>query len=450
MKKTSILITALVCSVLSVTAQTKMYSLDDLYNIALENSSSLAEKVALERAADYRVIEARSQGAPRLGFESTLSYITNPDTLTVEAGSFGTVPINMPAEDTVFEMSGNTYYDFKLVLDQPVFTWGKIYNALQAGKEGAAAASVASIKVRDMLKTELLINCLSFVHLKEIEKAVKRQNEMAMRLENISEDSYENGMILQTEFLDAQSRRKEAELTENIIDEQLNQILLNLTYISGIELSAENINFKIPDEFQIGTWQELYSETVQNNRDLTMLRHNINAEEYMSRIQKGTYYFKPDLAFHMELSYSGSYFPFIQEGWLDEDKGNMTLTVGIKAPLADFGAMYAAARASEEKLEAARARYEYNREQIEKFIRQTVYEMELNQLNINYYYNRIETDRKMISQKEKEWDSGYGDEKDYLIVQINYYSNIILLNQEQIKFKTNYYKLENLTGNVNN
>ena len=42
----------------------------------------------------------------------------------------------------------------------------------------------------------------------------------------------------------------------------------------------------------------------------------------------------------MELNYSGSYFPFIQDEWQDKDKGNLTLSIGIKAPLADFGGMY--------------------------------------------------------------------------------------------------------------
>ncbi|MDA3811848.1 MAG: TolC family protein, partial [Spirochaetaceae bacterium] len=372
-----------------------------------------------------------------------------PDTLTVEAGSFGTVPIIMPATDTVFEMSGNTYYDFKLIIDQPVFTWGKIYNAYLATKEGAAAAGIETLKLKDQLKTEIKIYSLTLHHLKEIQLAVSRQKEIAIRLERIAEDSYENGMILQTEYLDTQTKRSEAELTGNIITEQINQIVLNLTYITGVELTAvmiETENIRIPE---LQSWNDIFKESIQNNSDLSLLRHSIKAEEYKTKIQKGTYYFKPDLAFHMELSYSGSYFPFIESGWNDKDKGNLTLTVGIKAPLADFGTMYASVKESEEELAAVRASYEYNREQVEKFIRQTSYEIELNLLNIRYFESRLETDSQMMDQKEKEWTSGYGDEKDYLMQQINYYSNLILFYQEQIKLKTNYYKLENVRGNVN-
>ncbi|MDA3809824.1 MAG: TolC family protein, partial [Spirochaetaceae bacterium] len=354
MKKIYMIICVFAFSLFQITGQSQFYSVDDLYNMALENSFSLAEKSAKQKAAGYRVKEARSNGAPKLSFESTLSYISNPDTLTVEAGSFGQIanpldppnPYILPADDTVFEMSGNTYYDFKLIVDQPVFTWGKIYNAYLAAKEGAAAAGIEPLKLKDQLKTEIKIYSLTLHHLKEIELAVSRQKEIAIRLERIAEDSYDNGMILQTEYLDAQTKRSEVELTENIITEQINQLVLNLTYITGVELTAVMIETENRTVPELQSWDEITNDAVQKNSDLSMLRHSIKAEEYKTKIQKGTYYFKPDLAFHMELSYSGSYFPFIQSGWNDKDKGNLTLTVGIKAPLADFGTMYASVKES--------------------------------------------------------------------------------------------------------
>lgn len=456
--KKYILIITLLCILEGLSSQSVIYSAEDLYSLALENSSALMEKEARESAAAYRVKEARSKGAPTLDLESTMSYITNPDTLTVEAGSFGQMPnpmdpaapVNMPAEDTTFEMSGNTYYNFKLIVDQPVFTWGKIYNAHQATKEGAAAASLDSMKMRELLKTEIRINCQSLHHLKEIELAVSRQREITSRLEAIASDSFKNGMILQTEFLDTQVKRKEAELKAQIIGSQIEQVVLNLTYLTGTELTpvsiqTEEINVTIP-----GSWEEVYGKAYGNNRDLSMLRHSINAEEYKSRIQKGEYYFKPDLAFHMELSYSGSYFPFIQDEWKDEDKGNLSLTLALRSPIADFGGMYAAGKAAEEDLKALQASYENSREQVEQFIRNTLNEMKLNQLNIDYYRSHIKTDQQIIDQKEKEWLSGYGDESVYLIQQIGYYSNTILLHQELIKLNTNYLKLKNISGSVNN
>jgi len=458
LKKLFLLICLWAIAFFYVGAQSEIYSADELFEMALENSQALAEKTARERAARYRVKEARSKGAPSLSFESTMSYISNPDTLTVDAGALGVLDLSglggpispMPAEDTVFTMSGNTYYDFKLIVDQPVFTWGKIYNALQATKEGAAAASIDSMKMRNLLKTEILINSLTLHYLKEIELAISKQSEIAARLKNIAEDSYNNGMILQTEFLESQEKLREAQLSKNIILEQINQVVLNLTYITGRELTPVMIETEDIDLISVNSWEEVNREAIENNSDLTMLRHSIKAEEYKTRIQKGKYYFKPDLAFHMELSYSGSYFPFIQPEWNEENKGNITLTLGIKAPIADFGGMYSAARAAEEELKATRASFEYNRKQIEKYIRQIIYAMELNKLNIDYFEGRIETDRQMIDQKEKEWRSGYGDESELLMQQVNYYSNIILLNQELIKQKSNYFKLKNITGSVNN
>lgn len=439
----------LVLTVLAVglSAQNMHYTADDLYGLALQNSSRLFEKTAREKAARYKVRETRSQGAPTLDFESNLSYISNPDTLTVEAGSFGTDPFSMPSTDTVFEMSGNTYYDFKLIVNQPLFTWGKIHNAIAASKEGAAAASLDSMKMRERLKTEILINYQTLHFLKEIELTLGKQVEIVNRLEIISEDSYNNGMILQTEFLETRAKADEAEMMKDRIGIQIEQLVLNLTYLSGIELTplmivTEDISVSTP-----GSWQEIIGKTVENNRDLAILRHNITSEEYKSKIQNGSYYFKPDLALHMELSYSGSRFPFIQEGWNDENRGNMTLTVAIRSPIADFGALNSAARGAEEQLSAAKASYETARDDTEKFIRKTLYEIDMNQLNINYYRQRIDIDQQIITQKEKEWKSGYGDEKEFLLGKINYFSNVVLFNQEMINLNTNNFRLLNIMGN---
>ena len=136
---------------LALSAQSTLYSVEELYEMTLENSAALMEKEARERAAGFRVKEARSKSAPVLSFESSMSYISNPDTLTVETGAFGTLPpglgsIPMPSESSIFELTGNTYYDFKLIVDQPVFTWGKLYHSLQASKEGAAAATLDTFK----------------------------------------------------------------------------------------------------------------------------------------------------------------------------------------------------------------------------------------------------------------------------------------------------------------
>lgn len=421
---------------------------ESLFETALDNSAALSEKASMERAASYKVIEAKTKGAPVLSFESTLNYIHSPDTITVGAGSFGEVPVKMPLEDTVFSLSGNSFYDFKLILDQPVFTWGKIYNNFQAEKEGAAAAAVDSLKLRDLIKTELYIQNSSISFLKKIKTAINKQKEIALRLEQLAMDSFENGMILYTDYLDIRMKRKESELMEYRIEEQLNQVLLNLIYLTGKELTEEMIPDINPDDRVYKPWQDLYDDALLNNRDLLLLRHGVNADEYKMRIQKGTYYLKPDLAFHLELSYSGSNFPFFQEGWLSNDKGNFTLSVGIKAPIADFGSIHAAVKNTEEILNASQAAYVNNLEQLEKYIRQIFYELELNLQIIGYYNERIETDIGIMDQKEKEWLSGYGDEADFLNKQINYYSNIILLHQEQIKESTNYYKLLNITGKI--
>lgn len=454
MKKVLILILAVLIH--SLYGQTPFYTIDQLIEAALDNNTELAAKDAACQSSAYRVREAASRSAPTIDFESNLSYISNPDTLTVEAGSFGEMPNPMdpanpyilPDEDKIFDLTGNTYYDFKLVLDQPIFTWGKILNSVKAAKEGAGAALEDRKKTENQIKTKILVNGLALHYLKEIELALSKQNELIKRLENIASDSLANGMMLQTEYLEAENSLRESDLAVRKISQQIRDRALELTYLTGIELTPVMIKTE-PFEIEVDdSWNDLFAKALAENGDLSMLRHNARAEEYKRKIQKGDFYFKPDLAFHLELGYSGSLFPFIQDGWKDDDKGNLTLTLAIRSPIGDGGTMYFAGKAAEFDEAEAKATYEEGMEQIEKLIRKSLYDMELNHINIDYYRKRLETDKLIIEQKEKEWLSGYGDEKDYLKSQIEMYSRQVSLNQELISLGTTAFQLDFITGSV--
>ncbi|MBB6479693.1 TolC family protein [Spirochaeta isovalerica] len=454
MKKILLLLMLPAALCLPAYSQTTFYTVDQLIETALANSADLAEKEAAWKASSYRVKEAISRSAPTVDFESNLSYITNPDTLTVEAGALGEMVlpgplvISMPEEDVVFEMTGNTYYDFKLVLDQPIFTWGKILNSIKAAKEGAGAALEDRGKTEDQIKTEILINSHVLHYLKEIELALSKQNELVKRLEGIASDSLSNGMILRTEYLEVENSLRESDLAIRKISQQIKSTTLNLTYLTGIELSPVMIRTEPLETGDRESWENLFGKALSENRDLAMFRHKVQADEYKKKIRKGEFYFKPDLAFHMELGYSGSLFPFIQEGWEDDDKGNLTLSLAIRSPLGDGGAMYFAGEAAEYDEQASRASYEAAMEQIEQFIRQSLMDMELNEINIDYYRERLLTDERIIEQKEKEWLSGYGDEKEYLKSQIDMYARQVSLFREMISLGTTGFQLDHITGSV--
>ena len=90
-----------------------------------------------------------------------------------------------------------------------------------------------------------------------------------------------------TDYLDALGKRKEADLAENRIEEQINQQILNLIYLTGRDITPEQIPQKDNEILPINHWEEIYMNALKNNRDLSMYRHQIAAEEYKNKIQKG-------------------------------------------------------------------------------------------------------------------------------------------------------------------
>ena len=97
-------------------------------------------------------------------------------------GSFNIGPqeLLLPEEDTILlEGMDNMMYEFKMIVDQPVFAWGKISNNIALHERAAEARGLElERKVREMRK-ELLIYVYALFYLQKISAALRMQVEVS-------------------------------------------------------------------------------------------------------------------------------------------------------------------------------------------------------------------------------------------------------------------------------
>ncbi len=146
----------------------------------------------------------------------------------------------------------------------------------------------------------------------------------------------------------------------------------------------------------------------------------------------------------MELSYGGPRFPFIEPDWYGQDDYNLISTLAFQTTFYDGGKLRSEIKMKEEEVRASTFDFQQGKQQIEKFISETLLTLNLHRSNIEYYQLKIENDREQTALKKAQFDSGAGQESDYLQGLIEEYSDQITLSQEKIYFFTHYFTLVNL------
>jgi outer membrane protein TolC len=445
---------------------------ETLLAAALRENSAYLLAASRGRESRAQLAEARAARLPTLRFGSDISYLTNPPSLTVKAGSlypgadiplpippsYPTMPFPaLPDEDITFNLSEHARYDFSLSLEQPVFTWGRIHHSVKAAELGSQAAAVQMEQEKRDIATALDSHLYTLAFAAEIRELLAEQRQAAERLIGLSEESYANGFLLRADLLAARLLAAETEMADYTITEIQDNSLLAVKTLSGLERLAPEELVLPPLPAGEGQDREslaytrtgkdrLFSQILAENRGLKLLSLQTRVREKTAAAAKGQYYGKPELGLFLQLAYGGSYFPFFQEGWRDEDKMNFTATLGIRGLIFDGGAVHQSIRQKEEALTQARLEEGKGRRDLEEYLEKTLHQLELSRRRQEYLELKIEAAGAKKDQAESSWQSGYGEEREYLIQELAWRQEQIALLQEQLAALLTALQLENVLG----
>ncbi|MDC7239140.1 MAG: TolC family protein [Spirochaetales bacterium] len=433
------------------------YTWELLYSHALSQNAAIAGKAAAATASEQQWKSAKRSRGPVLSFESDLSYLTNPRTVDIAAGSLypgGTLMpgIDFPAlpeTDQSMPLTGNQWYSFRLVLEQPLFTSGKLAAQQNIYQSRLEISRIETEQQELTVKTEILSIVHSLSFLQEILDLITEQKKTAERFVSLTRDSYDSGVLSYSDMLGAQVKAREINLMENQILRQRNSAILHLEYLTGIEgLQAAQINTEfLPDMDLSDSAETLLSQAAQTSPAMRVLKQQVSAAGENLRAVKGSSYGRPDFGLRVELDFAGDSFPYIPEAW-SLHNANVTGSLGIQALLADTGKAAADSKAAEAQLKQAELQYRDSLEQIRMAIGEELFSQNLNRENILYSQSRAEDDLEVARQRKEQWEAGYGMEQDYLLQMISWYSDLIYGLQEEISLAVSRYKLKAITGEL--
>ncbi|MCR4789787.1 MAG: TolC family protein, partial [Treponemataceae bacterium] len=339
---------------------------------------------------------------------------------------------------TLYDGMENTYYNFQLEITQPIYTWGKITNAIKLYEEVAFIKQLQIASKRKQMATEVDTRLISLHYLAQIQKLLTQQNEYTKRLIKIAEDAEKSGLLLHQDVLDAKIKAQELDIAVKSVQEQYSNVLLGIQKLTGNNsIKPEDLVFE-PDEETITNYAKkdrLFLESLALARDqdtFVILESLKKIQGYATKIANASVYWKPDFAFQASLGYAGSRFPLAETDWYRKDDYTANFTVAFKTTVWDGGKKLNEIKRAKSQEAVAGINFDDTAQTIKQKITEQFNTMDLAIAKIEYQRLKIETLDSKIKQQETIFKSGVGTEQDLIQAKIDRTSAEIEMIQQKL------------------
>jgi len=394
------------------------------------------------------VAAARAARGPSA--ETTLSgiWFFNPqDAVSFSTGDLGLTVLGVPDQDIVLaEAQDPLGFVWGMDIRQPMFTWGRLSRGVQMAEAGRKSALLGREKTLSAVNRQIVSLYYSLYYLQEIRSELEAQGEVSRQMVLYAESTYRQGILLETDLLDARVRAADTELALLEVQGQMESALASLSYLTGRErASLEELDFQeireLAGAVEIPGGEELYRLAGQGNPDLQLLAVQTELSRMQRLQEEAVKNGRPELALTLQLQYSGSGLP----GSGDNDWNNR-LVLGARVPLYDGG--LAEARAGEARLdeESARNRQEQGSAEIRRQLRELHSRLILEEQKILQARAKAASEAGLLAVTERELAAGQGERMEYYGRQIDLGNRKVEVSRSLLDYHLDLFSLCGLTG----
>jgi outer membrane protein TolC len=351
-------------------------TIDWAYDLADKASEAIRIKALALAKSRLAAREAMGRALPKVDLQASASYLTNPPQgYTIAAGSFGSINPEIPAgsipmvpvaiplgtfllpeEDVNVGAQTHNYISLTVTLSQPIFTWGKIKNAIDAAALQADLAAVElAAQGRDIRREvhKAYFGALLAARSREIldrllltAEEVVRERETAFNAGTFTRESV---LEAKAGLASIQERRVEAVQGEATARR-------SLSLLTGLDPDGFTLSTDFRDELPIPDEESLFSLAIGASTDLQSVRVRVGQAEKKLAIERGGAMLLPDVSLGLSLSVTGQEdIPYAQWSWSDEDwDWDLIISLGMKMNLFDGLQSYSRIGQAQADLEAAR------------------------------------------------------------------------------------------------
>lgn len=439
MKKYTLLFVVLFFSSL-IFAQAN-YTFEDLYSSMMANNPELLNLSEEYARSEMDVKDAWAGLGPTVDLQVSGTYMMKPPVEAIYINTdeiinsiqwpTGVKPSTKGQFIKVYDGMENTLYNFQLTMTQPIFTWGKLSNAVALYKKIAEIKQTQLESKQQQLQVELKTRLITLMYLNKINQIIEEEKQFVDRLVEVSVNAEKSGMLLHQDVVDAKIQAKELEIAQQDLQEQINNQLLELIRSTGIEeLTLEQISYEIDEEkidaILNGNREEMLERALSGNQlSIKLLTQLKDVSDASTKIAKGYENWKPDVALQASVGYGGSRVPLVEKNWKRKDDYTANFSIGIKTTIWDGGKKLRDVSRKMSEGKTADINQLDARLTIKKTFNEQWNTADVCTMKMEYQDLKIEANDSKIAQKETVYKTGYGSETDVLNAKIERCNNQI-------------------------
>lgn len=436
----SILVFMLAFSLLYADEETR-YDFKSLLSSVERNNTDIRKADQAIAESHYDTLDAKGAYTPTIDLLISGTYMANPTLgpITINPNDIKGLPsiaqtIFTEPLDISMKMDNNRVQG-QLTITQPIYTWGKISNAVKLYERAEGLRTMERDDKLDQKETELRTRLDALYWMGSLYTLLDEIEESADRLIAIAESGAENGMLLEEDVLDAKIQKSQVALSRRELDSQYDSVIEGLRTLTGIQdLSADMIDYT-PDESLYDSILSMDIDTIKamavspQSLPLQMLRGLEDVQDYRKKIAKGSIYGLPDIALQATASYGG----VIDSNWLDSDTWGVNLTLALSTTLWDGGKKLNDIKRAESGKTSASIDYEAAVRAIEENAVSAYNEAMISRERISYLEAKDELYDAKLCKEERRLELGSSSESDLIQLKLEALENESELVSERIK-----------------
>ena len=436
----SILVFMLAFSLLYADEETR-YDFKSLLSSVERNNTDIRKADQAIAESHYDTLDAKGAYTPTIDLLISGTYMANPTLgpITINPNDIKGLPsiaqtIFTEPLDISMKMDNNRVQG-QLTITQPIYTWGKISNAVKLYERAEGLRTMERDDKLDQKETELRTRLDALYWMGSLYTLLDEIEESADLLIAIAESGAENGMLLEEDVLDAKIQKSQVALSRRELDSQYDSVIEGLRTLTGIQdLSADMIDYT-PDESLYDSILSMDIDTIKamavspQSLPLQMLRGLEDVQDYRKKIAKGSIYGLPDIALQATASYGG----VIDSNWLDSDTWGVNMTLALSTTLWDGGKKLNDIKRAESGKTSASIDYEAAVRAIEENAVSAYNEAMISRERISYLEAKDELYDAKLSKEERRLELGSSSESNLIQLKLEALENESELVSERIK-----------------
>ena len=438
------------------------YTQEELLQKLYENNAEIIKAESDYTQASLDLKDAKGGLGPVIDLQISGTYMVNPpigeisvstqDVINLFSNEGYTLPpIPFERSLVVYEGMEHTLYNFSLSLTQPIFTWGKLTNAVKLYEQ---VKEIRLLQKNDLIRkkeAELFSRLTAIHYLSQIDSLLDEQSLYAKRLVEISDAYAKNGLLLNQDVLNAKMQAQEIDIAKKNLEREKEIQKIEIQKLLSDEIDFSDLDFA-PDEkklrrflsYSLSEIEE--SSSAAENNQIKILNALIETSRLAKNIADASVYWKPDVALQSSVGYAGQRFPFIQDEWDDYGKYSLNFSLGLRTTVWDGGKALRNVQRKEDELNLALSRYSDSVLQLKMAGATSYSDLHLAESRCQYQKLLIENDGLSINRYESEYRAGFGTEMDVLKAKIKKITDTISLLQMQIEMYSACFTLDYLCG----